>query len=76
MIGYGAFLMGFGMFMLNFSFVFYLAIIACVIYTMGEMSFFSVAQLVCYQEGGAQKKVRVWVYFKPSMQQVSWLDQH
>jgi predicted MFS family arabinose efflux permease len=56
MVGMGAFLMGFGMFMLSFSFVFAMAILACVIYTIGEMLFFSMAQLVCYQKGGEKKK--------------------
>jgi len=56
MIGVGAFLMGFGMFMLNFSFVFMMAIIACIIYTIGEMLFFSIAQLVCYQSSDEKKR--------------------
>jgi predicted MFS family arabinose efflux permease len=56
MTGIGAFLMGFGMFMLSFSVVFSMAVIACIVYTIGEMLFFSMAQLVCYQSGGAKKK--------------------
>lgn len=56
MTGIGAFLMGFGMFMLSFSVTFTLAILACIIYTIGEMLFFSIAQLLCYQSGGEKKK--------------------
>lgn len=56
LLGSGAFLMGFGMTILNFSTFFFLAIISCLIYTLGEMLFFSNAQLVCYQNGAEKKK--------------------
>ena len=56
MVGVGAFLIGFGMLALSFSFTFILAIVSCVIYTIGEMLFFSMAQLVCYQKGEKKKK--------------------
>lgn len=55
-MGMGALLIGLGMMFLNFGNVFSLAVIACIIYTIGEMLFFSVAQLVCYQNGGQNKK--------------------
>ncbi|OGT37192.1 MAG: hypothetical protein A3F12_04205 [Gammaproteobacteria bacterium RIFCSPHIGHO2_12_FULL_38_14] len=56
MVGVGAFFIGTGMGMLSIANVFAMAIVACVIYTIGEMIFFSMAQLVCYQKGAAQKK--------------------
>lgn len=56
LVGIGAFLMGFGMLMLNFSAVYIAAILACIIYTAGEMLFFSSAQLVCYESGAPKKK--------------------
>ncbi len=48
-VGIGALLMGLGMLMLTFSVIFSLAIIACVVYTLGEMCFFAMAQLLVYQ---------------------------
>ncbi len=54
--GIGAFLLGFGMFMLIFSSSFILAIIATIVYTVGEILFFSVAQLICYQSVPLNKK--------------------
>lgn len=55
-LGAGTFLVGFGMFMLIFSMNFFLAIISCLIYTVGEMLFFSMSQLVCYQQSKKNKK--------------------
>ncbi len=55
-IGMGAFLLGFGRFILSFAFVFSLAILSCLVYTLGEILFFSVAQFVCYQNGLENKK--------------------
>lgn len=54
--GIGAFLIGAGMCMLNFSYTFYYALIACVIYTCGEMIFFTFAQYLCYHNASANKK--------------------
>lgn len=54
--GIGAFFLCFGMFMLSFSYVFTLAIIANVVYTFGEMLFIAMAQLICYQLGATKKK--------------------
>lgn len=55
-VGLGVFLMGFSMTVLSFSFVFSLAIVSCVLYTIGEMLFFSTAQLVIYEQGAQEKK--------------------
>lgn len=54
--GIGAFLFGIGMMLLNFSFIFLMAIFSCIIYTIGEMLFISLSQLIIYQEGGAKKR--------------------
>ncbi|MFZ2314557.1 MAG: MFS transporter [Gammaproteobacteria bacterium] len=55
-VGFGALLMGLGMLLLNFSFVFLLAALSCVIWTTGEMLFISTAQVVCYEQGDIKKK--------------------
>lgn len=55
-IGIGGFLIGFGMFMLTFSGPFILAIFACIAYTIGEIIFFSMTQLVCYQNSLKNQK--------------------
>jgi len=49
LMGSGAFIMGFGMWLLSFATWYSLAIVACVIYTLGEMLFFSPAQWLCYE---------------------------
>ncbi|MBV9576868.1 MAG: MFS transporter [Gammaproteobacteria bacterium] len=56
MIGVGSFLIGFGMLLLNFSFFFFIALLSCVIYSAGEMIFFSIVQLFCYQQGRDDRK--------------------
>ena len=55
-LGVGAFLYGFGMFLLAFSFSFWMAVVSCIVYTAGEMIFFAVAQLLCYQKAEKKKK--------------------
>ncbi len=55
-IGLGAFLLGGGMFLLIFSFTYFHVLLACVIYTLGEILFFSVAQLICYEQAPANKR--------------------
>lgn len=55
-VGFGALLMGIGMLLLNFSFIFLLAVLSCVIWTTGEMLFISMAQVVCYEYGNVKKK--------------------
>jgi predicted MFS family arabinose efflux permease len=56
MAGVGALLVGLGMMLLSFAWVFSIAIIAGFIYTIGEMLFIPMAQLICYQNGAAKKK--------------------
>lgn len=56
MVGVGSALIGVGMSMLAFAQTYMIAIIACVTYTIGEIFFFCMAQLVCYQEGRAHRK--------------------
>jgi len=56
LIGVGIFLMGLGMCLLIFAFTYSIAIIACIVYTVGEMLFFPIAQLVCYQGAHADHK--------------------
>ena len=58
MVGIGGFLIGISMLWLNFSFIFAFAVLACVVFTAGEMVFFSMAQLICYESGEANKKGR------------------
>lgn len=57
-MGMGSFLLGTGMLILNFSGAYLLVLAACVIYTFGEMIFFSMAQLNCYQGSPAKKRGR------------------
>lgn len=54
--GIGAFLIGLSMLILAFTYIYSLAVISRVIYTIGEMLFFSTAQLVCYENGAEEKK--------------------
>jgi len=56
MLGVGAFLLGFGMLILVFAFDYLLAIIATIVFTVGEMLLMSMAQLICYQYGATRKK--------------------
>ncbi len=58
MVGVGGLLIGLGIGMLAFSSTYFVAIISCVVYTFGEIIFFSMAQLICYQNSPAQKKGR------------------
>lgn len=56
MAGIGAFLLGFGMFILCLSSTFIIAVLSRILYTIGEMLFFSMSQLVCYEKGAMKKK--------------------
>ncbi len=58
MVGLGGLFIGLGMCMLSFSHVFLLAVIACIVYTLGEIIFFCMVQLVCYQKADNRKKGR------------------
>lgn len=62
MVGLGGFLIGIGMFMLTFSHSFIMAVLSCIIYTLGEIIFFSVAQLLCYQSGMEKKGSSLGLY--------------
>lgn len=55
-VGLGASLLGWGMMLLNFSNFFTIAIVSCLITTLGEILFFSTAQLICYERSPAEKK--------------------
>ncbi|WP_416338561.1 MFS transporter [Legionella steelei] len=54
--GVGALFMGLGMLILRFSFIFSLAILSCIVWTIGEMLFISTAQLICYENSNNKKK--------------------
>lgn len=56
MIGLGAFLLGFGMCLLSVTFNFSIAILAAIIMTVGEMIFFSMSFLACYESSAQNKK--------------------
>lgn len=56
MIGIGSFFIGLGMFILSLSHLFIFAILSCMIYTLGEIIFFCMTQLVCYQKANHRKK--------------------
>jgi predicted MFS family arabinose efflux permease len=58
MIGIGGLLIGAGMAILPFSNYYPLAIFACIIYTLGEIVFFCMAQFVCYEKAPKQSKGR------------------
>jgi len=52
----GAFLLSLGMTLLVLSTSFYWIILTSLVYTLGEILFFSVAQLICYENAPANKK--------------------
>jgi MFS family permease len=56
MVGVGGFLIGTGMLILSFSYIFFLAILACLVYTLGEIIFFCMSQLLCYEYGSKKSK--------------------
>lgn len=56
LIASGALLLGFSMVILNYAFIFSVAIISCLVETLGEMMFFSSSQLVCYQGAKISRK--------------------
>ncbi len=56
MVGVSTFLMGFGTLLLVFTGTFAIPILSCVIYTIGEMIFFSMVQFVIYQHIDKKKK--------------------
>lgn len=58
LVGIGSFLIGIGMLTLNLSALFAAAFLSCVIYTLGEMIFFSIVQLYCYEKSEISHKGR------------------
>lgn len=56
MIGVGSFFIGSGMLLLTFSIYFVFALLSCIVYSVGEMIFFSMVQLFCYQRGSYNRK--------------------
>lgn len=56
MVGIGSLLLGLGMGLVALSSLFSMLIVACIIYTIGEMLLFSMAQLVCYEHAPESKK--------------------
>lgn len=58
MVGVGGFFICAGMFLLSVSGVYLIAMLACVIFTFGEVIFFSFAQFVCYHAGSSEKRGR------------------
>lgn len=56
MVGIGAFFMAGGMAILSVAFSFSIVIFSMLIFTIGEMIFFAMAQLVIYQHSRADKK--------------------
>jgi MFS family permease len=55
-IGVGALLIGLGTWMLVLATSFWIAIVACMVYTLGEMFFMPIIQLVLFEQGSAKKK--------------------
>lgn len=56
MISMGSMLLAIGMFVLATANLFFLVIISCATYTLGEMIFFPVSQLACYESAPQQRK--------------------
>lgn len=55
-VGYGALLIGLGMAVLSFSTFFFEVIMSCIMYTIGEIIFFSLSLLVCYENSPPEKR--------------------
>lgn len=56
LVGIGSVLLGLGMFLLIFPIGYWVMIFACIVFSFGEMFFFSSVQLVCYESGDSSKK--------------------
>ena len=54
--GMGAFFIALGMFVLAYANNFYSIILACIFYTLGEIAFFSLSQLLCYENAPVDQK--------------------
>lgn len=56
-VGVGLALMGCGFILLNYTFYFFsIAVISAFVYVFGEMLFFSVAQLICFEKAPTNKR--------------------
>jgi MFS family permease len=62
MMGLGGFFLGFGMLLLIFKINFFEAVIACIIYTIGEILFFCMAQMLCYKNTKKKKGHRLGMF--------------
>jgi predicted MFS family arabinose efflux permease len=67
LVSVGLFLLGFGLWMLNIAYTYDIAIIACIIMTIGEIMFFSTAQLICYEQGDHDKKGQSIGHFRMAL---------
>lgn len=63
-LGFGAFLMGFGMLVLSTSHSFVFAILSCCLWTTGEMLFLPTAQSIYYEKSNNLKKGQNIGYFQ------------
>lgn len=61
MIGISSFLIGIGMTLLNLSYFFIFALLACIIYSLGEILFFPISQFL-YYEGSKNKGHSLGMY--------------
>lgn len=64
LVGLGIFMMSLGMFILNYLFSFSLAILSCLIWTIGEIIFLGIAQFICYESANNQKKGQIMGLFQ------------
>lgn len=55
-VGFGSFLVGLGMMILSFATFFSEVVLAIIIYTIGEIIFFSLSLLVCYENSPPEKR--------------------
>ncbi len=56
LVGIGAFLSGFGMFILSFSHFFSIAIFSCIVWTVGEIFFFAASRTLSFELSDKGKK--------------------
>lgn len=56
LVGWGVFLMGLGLVVLGYSALFTIAILSCVIFTVGEMIFVTMVQFVYYENASTDNK--------------------
>lgn len=56
LLGVGACILGIGILLLIVSYAYWVAILSCILITIGEILFFSISQLICYEKGPDKKK--------------------